>query len=194
MNLFLFLNLPIIIPRGVAEGEVHEELCQLFDELIPHGVEHGVMIAERIEGDADHDERELRPGEADLPKDSFPRRIADEEIQAEDGHDADADMNRRVKGHFRRAGNDGLADRGISLHHEDAPPRELAESEDEEDHRRRQPHAVCGRTLRVMSEMDAQQRAAEQHDDLRVFQRTVFKARPVRQHPGEGIDEEKIEN
>lgn len=84
----------------MTEGEVHEELRQFFDELIPHGVEHGVMVAERIEGDADHDERELRPREADLPQDSFPWRIADEEIQAEDGGDADADMDRHVKGHF----------------------------------------------------------------------------------------------
>lgn len=84
----------------MAEGEVHEELRQLLDDLIPHSVEHSVVVAERIEGDADHDERELRQGEADFPKDSFPRRIADEEIQAEDGGDADADMDRRVKGRF----------------------------------------------------------------------------------------------
>lgn len=84
----------------MAEGEVHEELRQLLDDLIPHGMEHGVMVAERIEGDTDHDERELRQGEADLPEDSLPWRIADEEIQAEDGGDADADMDRRVKGHF----------------------------------------------------------------------------------------------
>ena len=43
-----------------------------------------------------------------------------------------------------------------------------------------------------MGEMHAQQRAAEQHDDLRVFQRSVLKTCPIRQHPGEGIDEEKI--
>lgn len=84
----------------MAEGEVHEELRQFFDDLIPHGMEHGVMVAERIEDDTDHDERELRPREADLFENSFPRRIADKEIQAEDGGDADADMDRRVKGHF----------------------------------------------------------------------------------------------
>ena len=105
-DLLSLLNFPVIIPRRVAEGEVHEELCQFFDDLIPHGMEHGVMVAERIEDDTDHDERELRQGEADLPENSLPWRIADEEIQAEDGHDADADMNRRVKGHFRRAGNE----------------------------------------------------------------------------------------
>ena len=106
----------------MAESEIHQELGQLFDYLIPYGVEHGVMVAERIEGNADHDERKLCPWEGDLFENTFPRHVADKQVEAEHRHDTHGRVDRRAVRHGGRSDEDRLADLRIPLYHKDAAP------------------------------------------------------------------------
>ena len=122
VRLLCLFDLQIVIPCHVAQGEIHEKLRHLFDNLIANRVVDRVMIAPSGEGDADEKERDVEPRQRNVPEDALSRYVSCEKVQTEKSENTHCGMDCRAVWHGGRSDEDRFADVSVPFDHENASP------------------------------------------------------------------------